>query len=64
MKDFRKETNERFDRLENKMDDIEAKNADRHVEITGQIEDMKSDLSRIEINTADNWRDIARIKAK
>ena len=61
--EFRDETNERFDRLENKLDEIEAKNAERHVAINLNVISIKRDLSRIEVNTAENWRDIARIKA-
>lgn len=51
------------ERIENKLDDIEAHNADRHIIIGGEIKDMKSDISRIEMNTADNWKDIAKLKS-
>ena len=68
---FRKETGTRFDTLEtkvdnisDKLDDVEASNADRHVTIGGEMRGIKTSLSRIEIVTADNWGDIARLKAK
>ena len=33
------------------------------MEIQGNIEAIKKDLSRVEINTAQNWTDIAILKA-
>lgn len=62
LKDFREETNIRFDNMKNKLDDIEANNIDRHVTINGELRRIKSGLSKIEIVTADNWSDIARLK--
>lgn len=61
--EFREETIKRFDILEYKLDDIEAKNAERHVTMNSSIVSIKEDLSRVEINTAENWRDIAKMKA-
>ena len=63
LNEFREETNTRFDALENKLDDIEVKNAERHISINGDLRKIKSGLSKIEIVTADNWGDIARLKA-
>jgi len=60
---FRQETNDRFDKLEEKLDLMEANNADRHIAIDSDLKKVKADLSRIEIATADNWSDIARLKA-
>ncbi len=64
LKEFREETDTRFDNLENKLDDIEAHNANRHVEISGELRKIKAGLSKVEIVTADNWGDIARLKAR
>lgn len=64
VKDFREETNTRFDNLDDKLDDIESNNADRHITINGEIKRIKAGLSKIEIVTADNWGDIARLKAR
>ncbi len=50
-------------RIENKLDDIETQNADSHLTIGGEIRKIKASLSKIEIVTADNWGDIARLKA-
>mgnify|MGYP001370474558 FL=1 len=63
LNDFREETNTRFDKLEEKLDLIESNNADRHLTINGDLKKVKTDLSKIEIVTADNWGDIARLKA-
>lgn len=63
IKDFREESNLKFDSLENKLDDLESKNADRHISMNKDIQEMKSDISRIELNTADNWKDIVRLKS-
>ncbi|WP_077369731.1 hypothetical protein [Anaerosalibacter sp. Marseille-P3206] len=63
LNDFREETNNRFNKLEEKLDLMEANNADRHITIDSDLKKVKTDLSRIEIATADNWSDIARLKA-
>lgn len=56
------EIKEGQDRIENKIDDIEVNNANRHLSFTRELNDMKRSISRVEINTADNWKDIARLK--
>ena len=63
LNEFREETNKRFDGLEDKLNDLEGANADRHLTIGGDIRKIKSSLSKVEIVVADNWGDIARIKA-
>jgi RecJ-like exonuclease len=63
LNDFREESNDRFDSIEDKLDDMEANNADRHVTIKGEIKNIKATLSKVEIITADNWSDIARMKS-
>ncbi len=62
LQEFRQETNDRFDRLENKIDDVEANNADRHIAIYGKFNDVNDTLNKIEIVTSDNWGDIAMLK--
>jgi len=69
--DFREETNNRFGKLEskvddiaNKIDDLEVNNANRHLYINGELKRIKAGLSKVEIVTADNWSDIAKLKTK
>ena len=64
LNDFREETNNRFDSLENKIDDLDAHNANRHVAMVSDIDKLSANLLKLEIVTADNWSDIARIKAR
>lgn len=59
---FRKETNKRFDALENKLDDLEAKNANRHIIMNSNIEKLKKNMSTVEEVTAKNWTDIIELK--
>ena len=63
MKEEFKGVNERLDRIENKLDDIEANNADRHVYINRELKNIKAGLNKVEIITADNWGEIAKIKS-
>ena len=49
-------------RIENKLDDLEAKNANRHIEITTELKHLESAISKMEIVTAENWSELARIK--
>ncbi len=58
------------ERIEGKVDSIEkhlieldAKNAERHLEMVGEIDDMKKNLTAIEIITSKNWNEIAHLKA-
>ncbi|WFA10378.1 hypothetical protein [Tissierella sp. Yu-01] len=57
------ELKEGQNRIENKLDDIEANNADRHVVINTDLSKLRATISKVEIVTADNWSDIARLKA-
>lgn len=50
-------------RIENKLDDLEVSNANRHISMNSDIRNIKSSLSKVEIVTADNWSDIAKIKS-
>lgn len=61
--EFREETYKGFDNLESKLDDIEANNADRHVYINRELKSIKAGLNKVEIITADNWGEIAKIKS-
>lgn len=63
LSEFRKETNARFDTLENKLNEVEAINGSRHLKFVDELAELKHSINRIEINTAENWRDIARLKA-
>lgn len=64
LKEFRAETNTRFDSLDDKLSNLEGTNAANHISINGELKRIKSSLSKVEIITADNWEDIARLKAK
>ena len=68
--DFRKETIGRFDSLEEQVKEIKTmvgeldpKNANRHLEIKDSIDQLRKDLSTVEIVTASNYSDIARLKS-
>lgn len=63
LNEFRSETHERFDILDDKLNDLEANNADRHVYINKELKNIKAGLNKVEIITADNWGEIARIKS-
>ena len=64
-----KETNNRLDNLEKGQSEIkrilvelEPLNANRHIEIISSIKKLKNDLSTVEIVTASNYADIAKLK--
>lgn len=68
--DFRKETSIRFDSLEGDIKEIktmvgelDSKNANRHLELKESIDQLRKDLSTVEIVTASNYSDIARLKS-
>lgn len=70
MQDFRRETNKRFDGLEEEVKEIKTmvgeldpKNANRHIELKDSIDQLRKDLSTVEIVTASNYSDIARLKS-
>lgn len=52
----------KLDNLDNKLDDNEASNASRHVLMVSNINEIKTSISNIQIITAQNWGDIARLK--
>lgn len=43
--------------------DLEPKNGNRHIELINSINDLRKDLSTVEIVTANNYADIAKLKA-
>ena len=53
----------KVDNIGDKLDSLEVKNAERHMKIIKKMNEMESTISRIEINTAENWRDIAILKS-
>lgn len=70
MQEFRKETNKRFDGLEEEVKEIKTivgeldpKNANRHLELKESIDQLRKDLSTVEIVTASNYSDIAKLKS-
>ena len=77
IQEFRKETNSRFDNLENQVKELKSgqeeiktmlgeldpKNANRHLELKDSIDQLRKDLSTVEIVTASNYSDIARLKS-
>lgn len=61
--EFRHETKEHFIKIQDYIHELDVKNSDRHFDFTNQIEVLRDSINRIEINTAENWRDIARLKS-
>lgn len=49
--------------IKNLILDLEPKNGNRHVELIDSINDLRKDLSTVEIVTANNYADIAKLKA-
>ena len=51
------------EKIISKLDEVESVNANRHVEIMKDFNDIKDNLNNVEIITSKNWNDIARLKA-
>lgn len=51
-------------RIEKKLDDIEVNNANRHLEMGDQIENLSRDINFVEIVSSKNLADIAYLKSK
>ena len=49
--------------IKNLILDLEPKNGNRHIELINSINDLRKDLSTVEIVTANNYADIAKLKA-
>jgi tetrahydromethanopterin S-methyltransferase subunit G len=61
-----KDTTKRLDRIEKKLDATVEQTADLtefRTEVNAKLEDIKSDFTNVEVITASNWKDIARLKA-
>ena len=65
-----KELKEGQNRLEDGQEEIKTmlgeldpKNANRHLELKDSIEQLRKDLSTVEIVTASNYSDLARLKS-
>jgi len=70
LEQFKKEVNQRFDKLENKIDIIDNKvseleplNAKRHIEIACKIDRLITDLNVVEAVSGKNLADIAILKS-
>ncbi|MBS4535180.1 hypothetical protein GOQ29_06040 [Clostridium sp. D2Q-14] len=62
LNDFREETHYNFNKLESKLDDVEANNANRHITLDSKIEKINKNMSTVEEVTAKNWIDIIELK--
>lgn len=61
-----KDTTQRLDRIEKKLDATVEQTADLtafRTEVNTKLEDIKFDFTNVEVITASNWKDIARLKA-
>lgn len=45
------------------INNLEPVNANRHLELTGAISELRKDLTNVEIITSSNWNEIAKLKA-
>jgi len=50
------------ERIENKLDNMEALNANRHVEINGKLNELSTSLTVVEAVAGKNMTDIANLK--
>lgn len=48
--------------ISNKLDNLEAKNADRHITLESKIDKLAKDMIAVEAVTAKNWNDIATLR--
>ena len=73
LKDGQKNTNQRLDRIEKKLDavndqtadltEFKTKTKDKLNNISSDVEDIKETMSTVEVITSKNWNDIAKLKA-
>ena len=61
--EFRYETKENFAKTQEYIHELDTKNSERHLEFTKEMEELKTSMNRVELNTAENWRDIVKLKA-
>lgn len=64
------ETSKRLTNIENEIKsfkdqftDFEGKSANNHVEIINKIDDIQKDLNKVELVTASNWVEVAKLKS-
>ncbi|SNS48846.1 hypothetical protein SAMN05446037_101162 [Anaerovirgula multivorans] len=50
------------EKIKDHLMELDSKNADRHLTITGEIEDLRRSVGSLEIITSKNWNDLARLK--
>lgn len=65
-KEFRNEVNSKLDNITNKLQavcDQTANLSEFRTEVTGKLDNINNDLNTIEVITAKNWNDIAKLKA-
>lgn len=61
-----KNTDLKIDRIEKKLDSVVEQTADLtefRTETHSQLDEIKDNLSNVEVITASNWKDIAKLKA-
>ncbi len=64
LKEFRKETNERFDTIEDKINNLEGTNASNHIDMNGKIDKISDDLDYLTHKEAQTEKDVFTIKKK
>jgi len=74
LKDGQKNTNQRLDRIEKKLDTINeqttdltefrTETGDKLNNISSDVEDIKETISTVEMITSKNWNDIAKLKTR
>lgn len=57
-----KDLKEGQEEIKTMIGELDPKNANRHLELKDSIEQLRKDLSTVEIVTASNYSDIARLK--
>lgn len=58
-----KELKEGQKEIKEMLGELDPKNANRHLELKDSIDQLRKDLSTVEIVTASNYSDIARLKS-
>ncbi|BDR74644.1 hypothetical protein [Clostridium tetani] len=65
-KEFRSEVNNKLDNITNKLEAVYEQTADLtefKTEVNEKLDTIKDDLNNVEVITASNWKDIAKLKA-
>lgn len=61
--EFKEETRIDFETVITLISELDDKHSERYLNLSIGVEGIKDSINRIEINTAENWRDIARLKS-